>query len=42
LFGRADRVHFGVSKFDLSRVYILDQLVAVHEVNDDDVVRLDW
>ena len=38
LLGGADCVHFGVGKFDLPRVHVIDQLVAVHEVHVDDVV----
>jgi hypothetical protein len=38
LFGCANRVHFGVGKFDLPRVHVVDQLVAVHEVDANDVV----
>ena len=38
MFGRANRVHFGVSELDLPRVYLVDQLVAVHEVDADDIV----
>ena len=38
LFGCANRVHLGIGEFDLPHVYVLDQLVAVHEVNANDVV----
>ena len=38
MFGRANCVHFGIGEFDLSCVHVLDQLVAVHEVDADDVV----
>ncbi len=38
LFCGTNRVHLGVCKFHLSGINIVDQLVAVHEVNDDDVV----
>ncbi len=38
LLGHANRVHLGVGKFDLDCVYIIDQLVAVHEVDANDVV----
>ncbi len=38
MLGDTDRVHFGVGKFDLSCVHVIDQLVAVHKVDADDVV----
>jgi len=34
----ANRVHLGVHKFHLSGIYIVDQLVAVHKVNADNIV----
>ncbi len=34
----ANCVHFGVGKFDLSGVNIVDPLVAVHKINADNVV----
>jgi len=33
-----NRVHLGVRKFHLSGIHVVDQLVAVHEVNADNVV----
>ena len=38
LLDRTDRVHFFIGEFYLSRVYIVDQFVAVHEVDADNVV----
>ncbi len=38
LFGSTNRVHFGVGKFDLPGVHVVDQLFAVHNVHADDVV----
>ncbi len=38
LFGGTNHVHCDVGKLDLSGVHIVDQPVAVHEVNPDDVV----
>jgi hypothetical protein len=38
LFGHANCVHLGVGEFNLSRVYVIDQLVTVHDVNANDVV----
>ncbi len=38
LFSSANCVHFFVGEFDLSRVDIVDQFVAVHEVDADNVV----
>ncbi len=38
LFGGANGIHFFVGKFDLPRVDVVDQFVAVHEVNADNVV----
>ncbi len=35
LLGGTDHVHFGI---DLSRVHIVDQLVAVHKVDANDIV----
>ncbi len=40
MFGRANRVHFGVGKFDLPSVHVVDQLVAMHEVDADVVTQL--
>ncbi len=38
LFGRTDCIHFLVGEFDLPCVDVVDQFVAVHEVDADDVV----
>ncbi len=38
LFGGANGIHFFVGKLDFPRVYIVDQFVAVHEVNANIVV----
>ncbi len=38
LFDRADSIHFFVGEFDLPGVHIVDQFVAVHEVDADDIV----
>ncbi len=38
LFCGTNRVHLGVRKFHLSGINVVDQLVAVHEVNANDVV----
>ena len=38
LFGGANRIHFGIGKLDLPRFHVVDQLVAVHEVDANDVV----
>ena len=38
LLDRTDRVHFFIGEFNLPRVYIVDQFVAVHEVDADNVV----
>jgi hypothetical protein len=38
LLGGANRVHFVIGELDLPRVHIVDQLVAVHEVDADNVV----
>ncbi len=38
LFGGTNCVHFGVGELDLSRVHVIDQLAAEHEVDADDVV----
>ncbi len=33
-----DRVHFFIGKFNLPHVHVVDQFVAVHEVDADNVV----
>ena len=33
-----DRVHFFIGEFNLPRVHVVDQFVAVHEVDADNVV----
>ena len=38
LLDRTDRVHFFIGEFNLPRVHIIDQFVAVHEVDADNVV----
>jgi hypothetical protein len=38
LFGRSDCIHFLVGKFDLPYVDVVDQFVAVHEVDANDIV----
>jgi hypothetical protein len=38
LLGGANRVHFIVGELDLPRVHVVDQFVAVHEVDANDVV----
>ncbi len=38
LLDRADRIHFFIGEFDLPRVHVVDQFVAVHEVDADDIV----
>jgi hypothetical protein len=38
LLGRADSIHFLVGEFDLPCVDGVDQFVAVHEVDADDIV----
>ena len=38
LLDRTDRVHLFIGEFYLPRVYIVDQFVAVHEVDADNVV----
>ncbi len=38
LLGGTNHVHFGIGELDLSRVHIVDELVAVHEVDADNVV----
>jgi len=38
LLDRTDRVHFFIGEFNLPRVHIVDQFVAVHEVDADNVV----
>ena len=38
LFGRTDSIHFLVGEFDLPGVDVVDQFVAVHEVDADDIV----
>ena len=38
LLDRADSIHFLVGEFDLPCVDVVDQFVAVHEVDADDIV----
>ena len=38
LLDRADSVHFLIGEFDLPCVHVIDQFVAVHEVDADDIV----
>ncbi len=38
LFGSANGIHFLIGEFDLLRVDVVDQFVAVHEVDADNVV----
>jgi hypothetical protein len=38
LFRGTNHVHLGISKFDLPGVHIVDQLVAVHKIDADNVV----
>ncbi len=38
LFGGANGIHLFVGEFDLPRVDLVDQFVAVHEVDADNVV----
>ncbi len=38
LFGGTNGVHLFIGKFDLSGVHIVDQFIAVHEVDANDVV----
>ncbi len=38
MFLHVNCVHLGIGEFDLSRVYVLDELFVVHEVDADNVV----
>ena len=38
MFGGTNGIHFFIGELDLPRVYVVDQFVAVHEVDADNVV----
>jgi len=38
LLGRANSIHFLVGELDLPCVHVVDQFVAVHEVDADDII----
>jgi hypothetical protein len=38
LFGGANGIHFFIGELDLPHVYVVDQFVAVHEVDANNVV----